>query len=316
MCQFMKSLFIWAGCVGGLLLISSPTLAADRSVVNQILDDLEFQGSESAPAANNPETAAASVSVAPADAIPAPTPVQAAGESEEPKTLLGDLFKEYDIAPSGSVTLDYYSRYVWRGQYLDRDSVLEPGISISAKGFTFGYWSNFDMENNDSLPSDESDFYASYSYTFDEKYTITGGHTWYDFPEYKTSSKEFFVSIAMAEFLSPTLSFYHDYEDGKDLNTDGSGNYYSLGLSHTFTLDKQYNIALALGATLGYVDGQWLSGTGWHFTPTAGLVIPLTKSFTITPNIGYNVPMGDLKDPAIGNQEKKVFGGVRSTVTF
>jgi len=242
----------------------------------------------------------------PAEAV-APAP-------EETGTLFGDLLKKYDIVPSGSVTLDYYSRYVWRGQYLDRDGVFQPGITLSAKGFSVGYWSNWDMVNDDPLNSDESDYFVSYAYTWDPV-TITGGHTWYSFPGTSTSSKEFFVSLGVATWLSPVFTFYHDYEDGKDIGM-GHGNYYSLALSHTLPIYKPYGISLTLGTTIGYIDHQWLNGKGFHFTPTAAINFPITKSLTISPTIGYNVTQGDLHDENIGNQENRVFGGVHSVVAF
>ncbi len=258
---------------------------------NQALDELQN--------ISNPDNQAVATTEIPAE--------------ETPKSIFGDELKSLGI--TGSVTMDYYNRYVWRGQYLDRDEVLQPGVSLSAKGFTVGYWGNWDLENSDALMSDESDYYVSYAYTFD-KLTLTGGHTWYGFRETHTSSKEFFVSLGVAVPLSPVFSFYRDYEDGKDLNTDGSGNYYSLSLSQSIMIEKKYGISLELGSTFGYIDGQWLSGTGEHITPTAGIKIPLTSNVAIIPNVGYNVTFGDLKDPNIGNQEKKFFYGVKSSFTF
>ncbi|MGE0269464.1 MAG: hypothetical protein AB7S78_13525 [Candidatus Omnitrophota bacterium] len=238
-----------------------------------------------------------------------------AEDMDEPPTLFGSFLKDMGVEISGGATMDYYDRYVWRGQYLDRDSVLQPGISFSTLGFTVGYWGSFDMENGDSLTSDESDYYVSYGYTLDPV-TVSVGHTWYDFPEYDGSSKEFFVSVAVDTLLSPTFSVFHDYEDGKDLNTDGDGNYYTLALSHSVPLCEKTGIALDLGLTFGYVDGQWLSGEGTHLTPTIGLNIPLTPNLTIIPTIGYNAPMGDLEDADIGNQEDKVFGGIKTAFAF
>ena len=232
----------------------------------------------------------------------------------ETNTLFGNLLKKYDITPSGSVTLDYYSRYVWRGEYLDKDGVFEPGITLSAKGFSVGYWSNWDMVGSDPLNSNESDYFVSYAYT-EGPLTITGGHTWYSFPGTSTSSKEYFVSAGLSTFLSPVFTFYHDYEDGKDLGK-GHGNYYSLALSNTMDIYKPYGISLTLGTTIGYIDHQWINGRGFHFTPTMAINIPMTKSLTISPTIGYNITQGDLKDPAIGNQTDSAFGGVHSVVTF
>ncbi|MBP9855023.1 MAG: hypothetical protein KBD53_09175 [Candidatus Omnitrophica bacterium] len=236
-------------------------------------------------------------------------------EAVEPPTLLGGYLKDLGVEITGGGTLDYFNRYVWRGQYLDRDSVLQPGFSFSTKGFTVGYWGSFDVESKDALTSDESDYYMSYAYTL-EPVTVSAGHTWYDFPEYNTSSKEFFVSAAVATLLTPTVAFYHDYEDGESLNTDGDGNYYTLAVSHKILVCQKTGTAVDLGLTLGYVDGQWLSGEGMHLTPTAGLNLALTPNLNVIPTVGYNLPMGDLEDENIGNQEDKIFGGVKMAYTF
>lgn len=237
--------------------------------------------------------------------------------SDEPetKTLFGDYLKEKGVDVGFTGSLDLYDKYVWRGQYLDNDMVLQPGLTASVAGFSAGYWGSFDMENTDALSSDEADIWASYTYTI-EMVSLTGGHTWYDFSETNTSTKEFFASVSVATILTPTVSFYHDYEDGKDLNTDGDGNYYVLSLAHSLPLCEEQGITLDLSSTFGYVDGQWLSGEGYHVTPKIGLTVPLTASLTAKPSIGYNIPFEDLEDPAIGNQDDKLFGGVSMAYTF
>lgn len=234
---------------------------------------------------------------------------------DAPKTLFGDYLKEHDIEITGSATMDFYDKYVWRGQYLDHDAVIQPGVSFTAKGLTVGYWANMPLENSDALKSDESDYYLSYTYTY-EKVSLTAGHTWYQFPGTSTSSREFSVGVAVDTFLSPSVTYYHDYEDGKDLNTLGHGNYWAVSASKSIPLVPKYNINANLAATFGYIDGQWLSGRGEHFTPTLGLSLPLTANLTIVPTIGYNITMGDLNKSSIGNQDSKFFGGVHSTFAF
>ncbi len=317
---FISPLLILSNSSLALAAVTGQTLLA----ANEALDAYESEAIEVTPVSASVAQEASPAAVA-APSATAAVAVEAPAEEETP-TLLGGLLKEYNIEPTGSATMDYYTRYAWRGQYLDRDAVLQPGVSLSANGFTVGYWSSFDMENTfderygDFLSSDESDYYVSYAYTYDI-YTLTVGHTWYDFPEYNTSSKEFFASIGMAGFLSPVFSVFHDYEDGKDYRLNsfddaGKGNYYSLSLAHSIPLEKMYGMSVDLGTTFGYVDSQWINGKGWHFTPTASLGIPITKSFKVSPTIGYNIPMGDLKDPNDGNQERHVFGGVKSIATF
>ena len=314
--KISQSLLTVAACL--LMPCAARANMSDATIlaVNAALDAYEsspilVMASADAPSSS---TTAAAENTAPAAAPVALEAATPAPAEEGTKTILGELFKEYNINPSGSVTLDYYNRYVWRGQYLDRDGVFQPGISLTAQNFTVGYWSNWDMRNTDALHSNESDYFVSYAYPMDNV-TLTGGYTWYSFPGSGTSSKEYFISAGISTALSPVFTFAHDYEDGKDLG-QGDGNYYSLGLSHSIDIEKQYGISLTLGTTLGYIDHQWINGRGWHFTPTAALNIPVTKSMTIAPTIGYNVPGGDLKDPNIGNQEKHVFGGVHTVINF
>lgn len=238
----------------------------------------------------------------------------AAPASTSTATLFGDLLKKYNVSPSGSVTLDTFSRYVWRGEYLDRKAVFEPGVSVTANGFTVGYWSNWDVVSNDPVNSGESDYYASYAYTW-KLLTASVGHTWYGYPGTSTSSKEFFVSFALNTFLSPSFAVYHDYEDGKKFG-HGNGNYYALTVSQTEDLYKPYGITYTLGATLGIVDHQWIDGTGVHFTPTAAINIPINTNMTISPTVGYNVTGGDLHNKNIGNFENHYFVGVHTNVNF
>ncbi len=235
--------------------------------------------------------------------------------AQEESRVFSDFFKDNNIVLGVSVTMDFWDKYVWRGQYLDRDNVLQPGFSVSAKGFTFGYWSSFDMENQDGLNSDESDYYISYTYEL-KPLSFTAGHTWYDFPEANSSSKEYSLAVAWDTLFTPTLSFTHDYEDGKQLNTEKDGNYLSLSVSHSIALNQKYGVSLDISGVVGYIDGQWLSGEGGHFTPTVGLTLPIIKSLTCVPTIGYNIPFGDLSDNNIGNQDSKFFGGVKMSASF
>jgi len=197
------------------------------------------------------------------------------------------------------VTLDYFSKYVWRGEYLDNDAVFEPGVSLTADGLTVGYWSNWDTVSDDPIHSNESDYYLSYAYTYNIL-TLSAGNTWYGYPGTGTSSKEFFFSAGLSTFLSPGFAIYHDYESGKKLG-HGDSNYYALTFSQTEDLYKPYGITYTVGGTLGFVDHQWIDGNGWHFTPTLAVNLPINKNMTISPTLGYNFTGGALHNSNIGN---------------
>src|SRR5690606_37047503 len=106
---------------------------------------------------------------------------------------------------------------------LDTDGVIQPGIAVTIGGFEMGVWGSYDMENVDGASSDEQDGWIAYTYAM-EAISVTVGHTWYDFPEGGTSSKEFYVSVGYDTFLSPTVTYYRDYEDGADAVVDDNGN--------------------------------------------------------------------------------------------
>lgn len=274
-----------------------------------------------APVAATPAPAIApapTAAVVPAASTETPAPAAsaaaAAPASSSTPTLFGDILKKYNINPTGSVTLDGYSRYVWRGQYLDRKPVFEPGITLSADGLTLGYWSNWDANANDPVNSGESDYFMSYAYTWNN-WTATVGHTWYGFPGAGSNSKEFNFSLGYNIFLSPTIAIYHDYRAGQAAG-HGNGNYYDLTLSQTNDLYKPYGITYTLGATFGIVDHQWIDGVGEHFTPTLMVNIPINANMTVCPTIGYNVTAGALHDPNIGNFEDSFFGGVHTNINF
>jgi hypothetical protein len=49
------------------------------------------------------------------------------------------------------VTIDFYSKYVWRGQNLVDDWVLQPGVSSTFGNFTLGVWGNVDMTKKSGI---------------------------------------------------------------------------------------------------------------------------------------------------------------------
>lgn len=212
------------------------------------------------------------------------------------ETLLGDYLAKSGIEAEVSATMDFYDKYVWRGQILDTDGVVQPGIAVTVGGFEMGLWGSYDIENDDGAASDEQDGWIAYTHAM-EALSITVGHTWYDFPEGGSSSKELYVSVGYDTFLSPSVTLYHDYEDGKDaIAGGGNGNYWAIDIGHSLTLSEDYGITLDLAATYGIYDGQWYED-GTHITPSIGLTIPLTDNLTVSPVVSFNRNLtGELAD--------------------
>ena len=239
------------------------------------------------------------------------------------KTLLGDYLKEKDIEVELSGSMDFYSRYIWRGIRLDNDYVLQPGFNVSAYGFDVGVWGSFDIDNDDGAASDEFDTTISYSHDFEgltigetelETISVSAGHIYYDFPGGNVFSKEVFLGVGYDTLLAPTLTWYHDYS--RESQGGGDGEYVVLDLSHSFDLNEEYGITLDLGTHVGYNHKLFINGEGGDWAISAGVTVPLTENLSMSPGINYSVPFGGLEDANDGNYEDEFFWGVGLAYNF
>ena len=72
-----------------------------------------------------------------------------------------DVFAEDKI--NFGLAADYYSKYIWRGQNVNDESVFQPSISLSKWGFTGSIWGNLDLTNE----NDNSGEFSEFDYTLD-----------------------------------------------------------------------------------------------------------------------------------------------------
>ncbi|MBN2144430.1 MAG: hypothetical protein JW774_07395 [Candidatus Aureabacteria bacterium] len=215
----------------------------------------------------------------------------------------GGLATDSGMSVSGS--FDAYSSYVWRGFTLDEDAVIQPSVKCSYAGFTVSFWGSYDVENNDVFSSDEMDYVVDYTREF-EKIRLSIGHTFYELPEVEAKSREFYLGMTLTQLLfSPNLTVYYDY--GEEEDGGGDGYYVVLTLSHSVFLGEY--VDLTFGGHYGYNNELFISGKGQDVHLNTGLAIKLYDNCTLSPNIDYAIPLGDLKDENDGNQEKRFYFG-------
>ncbi len=234
-----------------------------------------------------------------------------ATEEDQPKTLFGDALADAGITVSGATAVN--SQYIWRGFRLDDDMVLQPSMTISAFGFSANVWGNFDLQGDDPFSSDEVDSTISYAYTLEEieglsPITLSAGHIYYSFSGTDTYSREYFLGVTYGSFLTPSLTYYHDY--GDEDQGGGDGNYVVLGLAQSVPVLPDYGVTLDLSGHIGYNDELYIAGQGGDVLASAGLTVPLTANLKMQPNINYSHPMDDLRDDAFGNQPDVLFSGI------
>ena len=235
-------------------------------------------------------------------------------------TLLGDYLKDKGVEVEISGAMDIYDKYIWRGFRLDGDTVMQPSVTIAAKGFEGGFWGSWDLSSNDGLAGDETDGWIGYSGDFGfimEDLAMIGynfGHTWYGFPEAGTYSKEVYVGLSVDTLLSPSFTWYGDYAEEE--NGGANGNYFMFDISHSFTLNEQYGITLDLGEEFSINHEAFIVGEGGYWLTTVGLTVPLSDHVTASPTMGYSIPYGDLKKGSDGNQKEEFYGGISLAFSF
>jgi len=230
-----------------------------------------------------------------------------------PVWALGPLDVDAGLALNG--------KYVWRGQVLTPDPVLQPEILVSLLGFSAGFWGNMDTNevNGENYEFNEIDYTLGYElslplialdagfihYSFPNSDLDNGTFTG-DFPNSNfVSTTEFYVGAAVNVLLSPSLKVYQDIDEFK-------GAYWEAGISHGVALSPTTNLDLAAGLGLGsqgYIEGYFgpatllptvpeLPGnaamTDYHLS--AGVAFHPVPLFTLTPSITYSSLTGDVKD--------------------
>ncbi|MEW5895364.1 MAG: hypothetical protein AB1650_06380 [Candidatus Omnitrophota bacterium] len=233
---------------------------------------------------------------------------------------IADYFSEKGIPIEVSAGTDYYSKYVWRGMLLDDDSVLQPGVKVSVGNVTAGFWGSWDLESEDSRSSDEVDGYIDYSFDLGflspdyEKLGMSVGHTWYTFPETDFNAQEYYLGFSLDMFLSPSLTWYHDYSDEATGGADGD--YLIAAVKHSIPLSEKYGISLDIGQEAGYNDAYFIRGEGGYSLTKAGVSVPLSDNATISVNAGYSIPLGDLEADDDGNYDDEFYYGAGMAFAF
>jgi len=238
-----------------------------------------------------------------------------------PAGYAGGILEELDLDVEISGTLDFYSDYLWRGFFLDRDPVIQPGIYISAYGVTFSFWSSWDTDNNQGAQSDEIDYVIDYTAELNDLLSVSLGHTYYDFPATNAYSREFYVGLGLSEIpgvglpIETSLTYYRDYGDQN--NGGGLGTYVSLDMAYSMMLAEELGISLDFGYHCGYNRKLFIAGnSGYDMGFSVALTLPLTDNLTMRPSINYSLPLDDLEDTNDGNQPERFYTGIGFSYAF
>lgn len=245
--------------------------------------------------------------------------------------------------PEVSVDLGLYSAYVWRGQVINDEPVLQPQLNLELDGFSLHAWGNLDLTDNvnEDAPSfSEVDLTAAYTRRFGPA-ELTASYTHYLLvdqtvetdietivdgePEVTTvsedapSTAEVCLEASLPDLpVVPTLCLVRDVKEA-------DGFYGSIGVAYSAELLKEA-LSLDLSASLGAGDADY---NAYYFgvdaaalndaTATVSLTWTASDSFSMTPGVQYAVLVDDAiragADDAYGHKDA-VVGSLSLTYAF
>ncbi|MBF0216792.1 MAG: hypothetical protein HQL30_07355 [Candidatus Omnitrophica bacterium] len=245
-----------------------------------------------------------------------------------------------EYMPDFSASSAFVTKYIWRGQNLGNEPVMQSDISMALKGFTVGWWSNYSMNNDKTRDAGryqeftESDLYLDYtvsvgtmSETFNvdspdvlDKLSFSAGYTYYTFPNLNWDLETFdthepYLGVSYDILLKPFFKWYWDVDSGKGIAGDsGRGSYYLAGIGHTFEFGES-GISADLGLTAAYNDEQWTDKSGWSdLNLSGGVNITCFKYFTIRPLVSYSMILD--RDTYNDLQDNEIYGGIKIGVKY
>lgn len=173
-------------------------------------------------------------------------------------TLTSPLLLQAQTDLSYGAGADIVSEYVWRGQLLTDEPVIQPYVEVSSGGLCLNIWSSIDTTDtnevgNETYRIQEVDYTLSYGGTVTEGLDMEGGVIYYDFPGTGfDATQEAYVSASLSDILlTPSLTVYYDFDEVE-------GIYANAGIGHAFELSER--LSLSLSGSLGWGDKDYNMG--------------------------------------------------------
>ncbi len=224
---------------------------------------------------------------------------------------------------SVGVAADLFSKYVWRGQNVVDNRVLQPSASVGYHGLTGSIWANTDLAGEvvGEGQLTETDFILDYTNQVPGLKSLgySVGTIYYSFLNtHAHPTAEVYGGLSLDVPLSPAVRWFYDF----DLI---EGSYIQLSLGHTIEKIRKWRedcyCDLELGASVGYGTEGYNEGYfgvnqgGWNdLTLTAGVPFCLGK-LTIKPSLGYAMMLND-DIRATTNKSDNFWGGIGFAYDF
>jgi hypothetical protein len=204
---------------------------------------------------------------------------------------------------SVTATAAFMSKYVWRGQLLNDDYVMQPSAGVNYGNLSASWWGNVDMTeyHKDAGGNDNQWEFTEHDWTIGYANTLPGvelvkysvGAIYYYFPSLTDDGDtvEVYAGLGLDLPLSPTLTLYRDIDEG-------DCTYAAFSVSHSieklFELSSDIPVGMTASASMGWGNkaynkfywGGLDDSALQDLTVSVGFPIPV-KGWTLTPSINY-----------------------------
>ncbi len=226
--------------------------------------------------------------------------------------------------PTAGLDVGAFSKYVWRGLELSKDSiVVQPSATIGYKGASVNVWGNLDTDNEayDGAKYNETDLTLSYATTLGPV-KVGGGYIYYGL-DGLTDSQEVYGSVGLNTLLNPTITVYREIAHTPAW-------YVNVGISHSQELVKDITLDAAASAGYYHSDDSGFAEAGdpsekyrqlHNGLVSLGMTIPFGGYFTVKPVVSYSFPLTDkaeeyIESVSLSDESSFFFGGVTLSMAF
>ena len=225
------------------------------------------------------------------------------------------------------------SSYVWRGQVLNNDAVIQPQLTASQYGVSLNIWGNYDLGNNvagTSSDFSEIDFSLAYTLPLDvNEVAFDVGVINYNFPNMpngagtgaaETTTELFGTATVLSfkDYVIPSVTIFGDIDEA-------NGVYVLFDIVAPYQVSDYLWVEGGISAGYGntsYNDAYWAVGADagfndYNFYGNASYEI--MDGLTASVNLTYTMlEGGTVRDAAKTNYEskQKFWGGVNIAYDF
>ena len=192
---------------------------------------------------------------------------------------------------------DIVSRYIWRGLNVNDAINIQPALSLSVSGFSFGFWGSYSLSNNSSedIYGQELDTWIGYNYAFEngmsigaivtDYYFANAGIKWGNFNNYDDPNGPGAHTIETGLLLRGPNSFPLSLS-GYILVYNNAGNNTYFQMDYPVTV-AEVPLNFFIGAAGGSEEDPGYYGTEKFNVTNIG--VKATKSVKITED--YSLPV-------------------------